>query len=918
MKSSRSMMPRRLPLAAFAAALFSGFVLTAPSRTGAAPSMNFQSADPPKLLPVKPPENKPARMTGTIPAGWRDDSSWADVAGEYLPEEFEGTRYLRVRVDSVNTGAVQLAAPFPDAKPGTSYEIRMSVRAPRPATFAIVLRQDGPPYKEYWRDEVRAGSPNFEEIVLETPVLPPMQSPLLLLQFGQPATVDFREFAVAAASAPAEAPEAATRNLLRISRFPLGPQNGMSVERELSDETFTLAADPAERGPSGVPALRVASGTNKKFYFDGELVTGLRRGQPHTASVWMKGDGTLILSAMAANEGGTKTLKERLVRIRPDQGWQRAVLPFVSAKDTANQFLRYQIKGDILLDAAMVAPGNEAPPFAGQGDAEAALALPDGEASIAGVQFEEEPSRLRWAASGAPEGAQLRATVTSAAGAEAALDPIPLAGGYQTGELDFAKIPGQPLGGFRVNAAVFDAAGKQISPWSERVVLRVKRPRFWGQAAPQSAFGQHVRPAKRHIVMAKALGNNWARLHNDGAQITDWASLEPEQGQWRWRDAELQRYLDGHLAVLGQFSTAPKWASYLADTGFDGDGGYFGKYFLPKDPAQFAAYVKALAERYKGKISAYEVWNEPWQVRWFGVKYVEEDGRRKIVAPPDAAARYAQMCRTAFEAAKAVDPAIAVVGLNSTSTEQGRPGPDGIVDGKTWSADVIKAGGLEWCDAASFHTYHADANGFPGDAATRAVLTAVGPNDRFPRIAKPVWMSEGSSTVGGRIRFGLYKHAIPYRNPEDVPALAESVLRYDLSMLANGVEKIFLYTMGDIEQGTPGSYRSGVTMDGSAHPAALGRATLAWHVDGLRFVRREEPAPGVHAFLFEGGGRAVAVLAPRPDHAPFKVPAGEGVEARDIWNNIPPPQSALENGTVFVTLQGKADELSARLLPQAP
>jgi hypothetical protein len=235
------------------------------------------------------------------------------------------------------------------------------------------------------------------------------------------------------------------------------------------------------------------------------------------------------------------------------------------------------------------------------------------------------------------------------------------------------------------------------------------------------------------------------------------------------------------------------------------------------------------------------------------------------------------------------------------------------VDGKTWSAGFLKAGGLQWSDVVSFHTYHADANGFPGDAATRAVLTAVGPNDKFPRIQKPVWMSEGASTVGGRIRFGLYKHTLPYQNPEDVPGLAESVLRYDLSMLANGVDKIFLYSMGDFEQGTQGTYRSGVTLDGSAHPAALGRASLAWHVDGLKFVKHEELAQGVHAFFFEGDGRAVAVLAPRPDHAPFNLPSAAGIELRDIWMNPVPPGAALEIGTVFASATGSASELRKAL-----
>ena len=152
--------------------------------------------------------------------------------------------------------------------------------------------------------------------------------------------------------------------------------------------------------------------------------------------------------------------------------------------------------------------------------------------------------------------------------------------------------------------------------------------------------------------MAKALGNNWARLHNDGAHITDWAFLEPQPSKWQWSDDHLQLYLDGKLTILGQFSTAPKWASYLADTSIGGDGGYFGKYFLPKDLGQYSNYVKTLAERYKGKTNAYKIWNEPWQVRWFGVGYVEEDGRQRIISPPNAPQATSSSAKSPFKSPK--------------------------------------------------------------------------------------------------------------------------------------------------------------------------------------------------------------------------------------------------------------------------
>ena len=876
------------------------------------PAIDLQGQEPVKWNQTSEIPNKPGKISGSLPPGWGDDSSWARVAATYEALEFEGTRFLRVNVSRVDGGAVQMSSLFPDAVAGKSYAITLSVRAARAMTFAVQIRQNGPPYRQYWWDQVRAGGTGFEEITLETTALPEMVDPKMLLVFSSAGTVDIRSLSVAPVNAAAD-PGKLPPNLLRVSRFPLGPQTGMSLYREVSDETAVFGADPLVTGPSGVATLRVDSGTNRKFHFDSMLIDYAARGTPHTASIWVRGDGEFTLSAMSVLGNTAQVEKEKCTVIRPDAGWQRVVMPFVPSSRSRNHFLRHHIRGSLWLDAAMVSAGNEVRDYVGQGTSEVALAVPSGEASLAGIQFADEAALVRWAVSGSIEGHEMRSRVVSATGASADLESVRFGPGFQQmGELDFGKISSEPLGAFRIEAAVFDVSGKQSSPWAETTVLRVLKPRFWGVDAPQSAFGQHIRPTKRFLVMAKALGNNWARLHNDGAHITDWASLEPKPGEWNWDDAALQRYQSANLSVLGQFSTAPKWASYLADTGIESDGGYFGKYFLPKDDEKFANYVSTLASRYKGRIQAYEIWNEPWQVKWFGVGYVEEDGRRKIVTVPNPQQRYAELCKIAWQAAKEVDPSITIVGLNSTSSEA-NPGPDGHMDGTSWTEGFLRAGGLRHSDVASFHHYSGDTNGFPGDTAARAVHTSVGPNDRFPRIDKTVWMTEGSSTVGGRLRFGLYKHTLPYNNAEDPATLAESVLRYDLSMLANGVRKIFLYSMGDFEQGTAGSYRSGVTLDGSAHPAALGRASLAWHVDGLRFVESTEIGSRLHAYFFEGEGRASAVVAPLADHAPFVLPAAPGLEYRDIWMNPVSPGTALAGSTILVSFTGNAADLRQAL-----
>lgn len=874
---------------------------------------DFLKAMPAAVPATTNAANKTA--VGEVPKGWRDDSAWCDAKVSYSFGQFEGTGFLRLDISNLVSGTPTLAADLePAAVSSKSLQLNFSARSKSPVTFTASLRQMTPPYKVYWQEEFRLSSA-FEgyETSFQAPAIPAVPV-ALLLAFRSTGQVDIRDLrlqAAAGGSAGADATHG-SKNLLRTSRFPLGLQWPWTLEREVSEDLVTLGADANVTGPSGSPSLHVISPEEQTLAFDSELVGFPSRNTPHTASVWIRGDANLVLSAMAAKGNTVRTVKERFFRIKPEHGWQRAILSFAPSEDTPIQFLRFAVKGDMWMDALMVAGGDKAPDFAGAGQAEVALALPPSQANAANIQFEDEPPVVRFQVSGVKDGMVLKARVADASGSVADLDPVSLESSG-AGSLHFGKLKG--LGAFRVEAVVTDASGQVVSPWQEIVVSRVKTPRFWGQDAPASPFGVHVRPARRQLVMAKALGNNWVRLHNDGGEITKWHYLEPEPGQWKWRDELLARYRDNHLLVLGQYATAPRWASYLADTGITGTGGYFGQFFLPKKMEDFAAYVKAVTARYKGIITAYEVWNEPWQVKWFGVGYVEADGVRRIVTVPNPQEEYVRMMQVAHTAAREVDPSLTIVGFNTTSTAKSELGPDGVMNGTEWTAGVLKAGGLKWSDVASYHEYTGDPNGFPDDAVTRGFRVALGPNEKFERVPLPAWMTEGASTVGGRIRYGLYKHSLPFSNTEDLLELAEGVLRYDLSMLVNGVEKIFLYSMGDFAQGTSGSFRALVCADGSPHPSALARAALAWQVEGLKFAERVELADGVFGFLFEGNGRSVAVICPRPEHAPFNLPTGEGAGNFDIWLNPLPAGSPLERSSVYVSASGSAADLKKLLVP---
>ncbi len=866
-----------------------------------------------------PASAKGSHASGNLPPGWRDDSAWADVRVHYGAGLFEGTRYASVAVREIRRGQVQVVAPFPTNLPRGPVRVTFRARASSPVSIWLAVRDESAPFKTWWSEQVRIGPPfTTEEFEFEAGPLP--RPALFMINIDAPVTVEIAELSFERAAATG-ADDANRVNLLRHSRLPLGLQAPMTVARDFSEgRDFTLEPDyrPEHRGPSGAPSLRMKS--ENEFRWDGELIRIRARTSPHTASVHVKGDGVLRLVAMERHN----RIAERVVRVRPGD-WQRASLTFRPLPNGQNHHISVLSRGEIWIDGLMVNVGEEALPFTPAHEVELALALPPSAASVANIQFEHEPATLRFLATGKlPRDGRIEAIVTNAEGRSAPIPPVALAlrEGLAAGELAFDTIPGASLGAFRVEARVVDARGRALSEWNEIVVSRVKQPRHWGRFAPESPFGVHVRPTVRHVTMAKAVGANWVRLHNDGNHITAWALLEPRRGEWRWEraDADLALYRQGHMEILGMLETAPKWASLwgLTERGSAATGGpgYFEMYFQPRDLALYADYVRTVATRYKDQIRAYEVWNEPWQVKWFGTHYVEHEGRQKIATSETPQKDYVAMMRAAFEAARSVDPGITVIGFNTASNTESRHVPEGVFSGAEWTAGVLAAGGTRYADAASFHHYTAELSGFPDDDVTRAVRNAVGPNDQVPvRVELPIWMTEGSSTVSGLVRHGLYRHALPYRNGEDSVRLAESVLRYDVAMLANGVSKIFLYSMGDIDHlGSPGSFRSLVATDGSLHPSALGRASLAWHVDGLAFDRMLRLKDGVYAYLFGNAERSVAVICPRVGHGSLALPAPrEGLVARDLFANPLPADAQIGDRSLFLSFDAPAGQLLSLL-----
>jgi hypothetical protein len=154
--------------------------------------------------------------------------------------------------------------------------------------------------------------------------------------------------------------------------------------------------------------------------------------------------------------------------------------------------------------------------------------------------------------------------------------------------------------------------------------------------------------ADRDLQLVRDAGFNWVK------QLVSWQDVEGAgKGQYDWTN--LDRIVDQAeqhglklIVRVSQDPDRPFWAGNP-----------------PENAGHFADFLKAIASRYKGRIQAYQVWNEPNLAREWG-------GRR-----PDPAG-YAKLLKSAYGAIKGTDPSATVItaGMAPTGTDTEIAMPD--------------------------------------------------------------------------------------------------------------------------------------------------------------------------------------------------------------------------------------------------
>jgi hypothetical protein len=181
--------------------------------------------------------------------------------------------------------------------------------------------------------------------------------------------------------------------------------------------------------------------------------------------------------------------------------------------------------------------------------------------------------------------------------------------------------------------------------------------------------------AQRDLKLAKDGGFRWVK------QSLEWRYIEPHaKGEFEFNEPDrlIGFASDLGLNVLARIDNQPVWAR--KDKVFPGNG--------PPDKVQdYADFLHAVATRYKGRIKAYEIWNEPNLAREWGNQ------------PPNAK-DYVTLLKGAYAAIKAADPNAEVItaGLSPTTASGAIALPD-----LEFIKQMYKAGAATYFDVLGAH-----------------------------------------------------------------------------------------------------------------------------------------------------------------------------------------------------------------------
>lgn len=109
------------------------------------------------------------------------------------------------------------------------------------------------------------------------------------------------------------------------------------------------------------------------------------------------------------------------------------------------------------------------------------------------------------------------------------------------------------------------------------------------------------------VQMAKRAGGSFARFH------VTWMEIEPEKGKFNWDalDYYVDKCVEAGIRPVVCFYGTPRWASNTPDDERYVVHVWAYNAYAAKDINDWTNFIEKMVNRYKGRVSTWEVWNEP-------------------------------------------------------------------------------------------------------------------------------------------------------------------------------------------------------------------------------------------------------------------------------------------------------------------
>ena len=445
------------------------------------------------------------------------------------------------------------------------------------------------------------------------------------------------------------------------------------------------------------------------------------------------------------------------------------------------------------------------------------------------------------------------------------------------------RLPGDRKGFFIVRARIEDEG--RVLAETDFTFCVVDPPRRI--PAREAFFGLQGFLTEEWAEAARRIGVQWYRLG------TPWTWTERKKGEFNWerRDKHVALLEAKGISIMGLFSGTPPWAVVPAPK-----DDYRKWAYPPRDMKDLETFVEKLTARYRGRIGAFEFWNEPYG----GFFAIPPDWKRT------KGQVFAEMMKAAYRGAKKGNPDCKIC-INPT-------GCDMLAQGRNDFVNDVLANAPDAFDIFNHHPYTSPVSFGVVKVRSPEAFKMVELMDMTRDMLKTkargqeIWNSEQGYTLDlDAPPDGSY--AMDY---------AKYVVRSYLLQRAASIGRVFWFKNYDrrLSNNRKGMWRGGK----QPLPVVAAYAAAAQAFDGAGRVRKlavGEDVPGLYAYAFKmGQGGMVALwLAEPPSASPILAFAAPGsVEALDLMGN-PMPEATLDAGRLSLPISDSPVYLTAKDVP---